>query len=117
NRRILGAAAESGTDKAMTLFDWAAHQTQYPARKRDPVTSFQAAEQIGQHVTHLEAAVLDALKAGPAKTEELTSRLGISLLTLRPRMRQVELKKKVRRAGTRANSSGRQATIWERATG
>src|SRR5262245_55929979 len=96
------------------LFDWAAHQTQYPARRRDPATSFEAAEQIGPHVTHLEGAVLQALKQqGPATTEELAARLGMSLVTVSPRLRPLELKGKVRRAGTRANSSGRQGTIWE----
>src|SRR5215831_7052336 len=95
------------------LFDWAAHQTQYPARRKDPLTSFQAAEAIGQHVTALETLVLDALKAGPATTEELAARLDISLVTVSPRLRPLELKGKVRRKGTKANSSGRQATVWE----
>src|SRR5262245_24722325 len=102
------------TEAPKSLFDWAAHQTQYPARKRDPLTSFEAAEQIGPHVTHLEGAVLDSLKQqGPATTEELAARLCISLVTVSPRLRPLELKGKVRRAGVKLNASGRNATLWK----
>src|SRR5262245_38585805 len=98
----------------MTLFDWAAHQTQYPARKRDPLTSFQAAEQIGQHVSPLQAAILGCLEEhGPQTTEELSERLGIKLVTISPRMKPMKGKGLVKEAGTKANSSGCRAILWE----
>ena len=94
------------------LFDWG--ERQYPARRHDPLTSFKAAEQIGAHITSLEAAVLDTLAAhGGMTTEEMAARLGISLVTISPRLRPLEKKGRVRRAGTKSNLSGRQAVIWE----
>ena len=99
---------------AADLFDWAASQVRYPARVHDPVTSYESAEAIGQHVTSLEAMVLEALEThGGQTSEQLAARLGISLVTVSPRLRPLEKKGKVRRAGTRPNSSRRNATVWE----
>lgn len=83
------------------------------ARYTDPDTSHLAAQSVD--VTKLEGAVLDALKAAPdgLTSEELSERLGLSLVTVSPRLRPLVNKYKVYSNGDkRRNRSGRSALIW-----
>jgi predicted ArsR family transcriptional regulator len=83
------------------------------ARNTDPDTSWDAAETVD--VTRLEELVVQALTKNPTglTTEELSSRMRLSLVTVSPRMRPLEKKGKVVRSGKRPNRSGREAIVWK----
>lgn len=81
------------------------------ARRTDPATAQEAAASVP--ATDLELLVLTALQEGAATTEELARRLDLSLVTVSPRLKPLERKGFVRRAGRRQNVSGRPATVWE----
>lgn len=77
------------------------------ARRRDPETSRAAANRIDGSA--LAQQVLHELRMnGPGTSHELAARLGMSLVTVSPRMKPLEDNNKVRRAGKR---DGR--TVWE----
>jgi predicted ArsR family transcriptional regulator len=96
-----------------TLFHWGEAQTQYPARRSDPVTSFLAAERV--NASQLEETVLQVLGAHPQglTTEQIAAATGLSLVTVSPRLKPLERKRLVFRDGARANASGRQAVVWK----
>ena len=75
------------------------------ARKSDPQTSHAAAARIDG--SKLAGLVLAELENGDGTVHELAERLNLSLVTVSPRMRPLELKGFVIRAGKR---QGR--TIW-----
>lgn len=83
------------------------------ARRTDPETSKHAAEKVD--TAALERVVLEALRERPggATSEELAEDTGLSLVTISPRLKPLERKSRVERAGTRANRSGRMATVWK----
>jgi predicted HTH transcriptional regulator len=101
------------SEKPMPLFAWS-NEPVYPARRDDPTTTFQAAEEIGPHVNNIESKIVECLKtSGPQTSEEIASRLAISLVTISPRLRPLEIKNRVARDGTKRNVSGRFATLWK----
>jgi DNA-binding MarR family transcriptional regulator len=75
------------------------------ARHRDPATSRAAAARV--QAPTIAAKVLAELANGPGTTHELAARLGMSLVTVSPRMKPLEAANRVERAGER---DGR--TIW-----
>jgi predicted ArsR family transcriptional regulator len=87
------------------------------ARSTDPSTSFEAAASVD--VTRLEGVILDKLKryAPPGATSyELAEALGLSLVTVSPRLRPLQKKGLVRDSGFRARGeSGRLQIIWRAA--
>lgn len=79
------------------------------ARASDPETSHAAAARARDFAGALGVKVYEELaKHGPGTTHELAERMGLSLVTVSPRMRPLELQGRVRRAGRRL---GR--TVWE----
>ena len=83
------------------------------ARNTDPLTSDLAADSV--QVTGLEALVLSTLRTAPQglTSEELAFFIGLSLVTISPRLRPLLEKGLVMKAPeTRANRSGRQAIVW-----
>lgn len=99
----------------------APQQLQLLARKRDPDTAQRAARAV--RANSLEAVVLHALRialTGSAygetpgyTTEELAQHLGMSVVTVSPRMRPLERKGLVRDSGSRRkNDSGHPAIVW-----
>lgn len=81
------------------------------ARRTDPEPSHEAAAKV--KTADLEQIVLDALASlGPSTTEQLAAFLGISLVTISPRLKPLEGKGRVVRDGKRKNASGVSATVW-----
>ena len=76
------------------------------ARRNDPATSHEAAQRVcGQE---LALRVLESLQThGCATSHELAARLGLSLVTVSPRLKPLETFGKVQRVG---RSQGR--TVW-----
>lgn len=83
------------------------------SRRTDPETSREAAQKVDANA--LEALVLKALQehGSGGTTEEIADWLHMSLVTVSPRLRPLEMKALVRRDGVRANRSGRSATVWK----
>lgn len=83
------------------------------ARRDDLQTSHDAAASV--RPTRLEQLVFDALSARPrgATSFELADALGLSLVTISPRLRPLVNKGKVIADGTRAGASGRMQTVWK----
>ncbi len=82
------------------------------ARNTDPQSSHDAAAIVD--VGQLEARVLGALRVyGASTTEELADKSGIPLVSVSPRMKSLERKNLVARAGKRKNRSGVSAILWE----
>lgn len=81
------------------------------ARSSDPITSHDAARHVDTNA--LEHLVLAELRNGPGTTEDLARRLNRSLVTVSPRLKPLEAKGLVRRAGRARNQSGSLATVWE----
>lgn len=87
--------------------------TEALARLSDPDTSHAAAASIA--TTHLEARVLAALHRFPfgATTHELAEAMGMSLVTVSPRMAPLAEKGFVSDSGMRRkNPSGRRGIVW-----
>jgi hypothetical protein len=84
------------------------------ARNTDPGTSFAAAASID--VTRLEGIILDKLKrykSPGATTYELAEALGMSLVSVSPRMRPLVEKRQIVDTGFRVRgASGRHQIIW-----
>jgi DNA-binding transcriptional ArsR family regulator len=83
------------------------------ARNTDPLTSDLAAESV--KVTRLEDIALSTLRMAPQglTSEELAFAIGLSIVTVSPRLRPLYEKGLVMKASeTRANRSGRQAIVW-----
>lgn len=90
---------------AMPLFDIQPSPDPGLARRADPDTAKAAARSVDANA--LEALVLTALRHGPQTSHEIADRLHLSLVSISPRMKPLETKRKVVRAGKR---EGR--TVW-----
>lgn len=97
------------------LFSW---RPAYPAspgcRRTD--TSRRAADEIAPAAGTIRAKVLATVRdAGPAglTPDECAARLGLSILTVRPRFSELKLVGLVRDGGARRrNAGGRSAIVW-----
>lgn len=79
------------------------------ARRTDPGTSHAAAAAVSLRVTDLELKVLAALVLrGPSTSHQLAEYMDASLVTISPRMRPLETRGMVVRAG---KADGR--TLWD----
>lgn len=82
------------------------------SRRQDPSTSKAAARVMNP--TSLRALILDALReTGGLTIEELTRWLVRKEVSISPRLRELERKGFVYRAGTRLNGTGCHAIIWK----
>lgn len=88
------------------------------ARNSDPSTSFEAAASV--NTTKLEGVILDKLKrykTPGATTYELAEALGLSLVSVSPRMRPLATKRLIIDTGFRSRgASGRMQIIWRAVT-
>jgi len=82
------------------------------ARSGDPATAHDAAASV--NATRLEQVVLDALmQLGPKTSFELADALGLSLVTVSPRLRPLADKGLVEDSGqVKVNPSGRKSIVW-----
>jgi len=77
------------------------------ARRSDPATSHQAAARVnGPKLADL---VLAEISRGEGTSHEIAARLGLSLVTVSPRMRPLQLQGRIEAGGRR---DGR--TVWRR---
>jgi DNA-binding MarR family transcriptional regulator len=85
------------------------------ARRNDPGTSHNAAQSIrGTRVTELEGQVLDVLKAHGKLTAFEIAKLGdMEYGSTSPRLKQLELKGKVRRLDPEARNGRKPSIVWE----
>lgn len=87
-----------------------------PPAARDTDTSRAAASAITPSAARLRMMVLGAIRAaGPAglTADEAADRLGLSVLTVRPRVSELGKAGSIVDAGSRrANRSGRKAIVW-----
>lgn len=77
-------------------------------------TSVAAAAHIAPTAPKLRAQVLDAFTRSKGMTaDECAGKLGLSILTVRPRVTELSRMGKLRDSGTRRpNGSGRNAIVW-----
>ena len=83
-------------------------------------TSEQAAEAISGNANKLRAEVLAQFAAYPggATADEIARDLNLSVLSVRPRVSELNRTGKIRQTGTRRkNESGMTATVWRVAPG
>lgn len=85
------------------------------ARRRD--TSQQAAEAVAEKAPTLQARCLGALRdaddIGGLTADEVAARLGLHVLTIRPRITELNKLMKIRDTGRRRrNTSGKRAIVW-----
>lgn len=97
----------------MDLFNY---QPSYPAvpgfKARE--TSAAAAEAMKPKAATLRAKVLDELRNGPGTADELSDRLHIDKLSIRPRCSELAARSRIRDSGARRpNGSGKSAIVWE----
>lgn len=81
---------------------------------RDRKTSQEAAEAVAPRSKLLRARALDVLERSNGLTaDEVAGRLGLSILSIRPRITELARLHKVRDTGDRRrNNSGRRAIVW-----
>jgi predicted ArsR family transcriptional regulator len=99
----------------MSRIDPLAWSDQYPSvpgfKARD--TSRNAAEAVRGRAVALRAACLTQLTASAATADEIASRLGESVLAIRPRVSELARMGKIADSGERRpNASGRNAIVW-----
>jgi hypothetical protein len=97
------------------LFEVTAPELDLPgqARVEDPDTSKSAAAEV--HATQIEGIVLHAIEQADLglTSEECAACVGLSLVTVSPRMRPLVRRGKIRDSGQRRkNKSGREAIVW-----
>lgn len=79
---------------------------------KDRDTAKAAAESMAGTAPLLRQRCLEALHT-PATADEVAARLGISILSVRPRMTELLRMEKIEETGERrANASGRSAKVW-----
>lgn len=98
------------------LFDYVPRYPTAPGFK-DSDTSRAAAESMAHTAPVLRDMCLNALRwHGPATTDEAAERLGLSVLSVRPRFTELLHGGLIADTGTRrANASGRSAKVWRAA--
>jgi len=87
----------------------------FPGHKTEaPETSVVAAEAIAPKAETLRRLVLDYYRAGHTRTaDEISSVLGFSVLSIRPRVSELHAAGYIEDTGVRRrNKSGRQAAVW-----
>ena len=76
-------------------------------------TSIGAANQVARRVRPLREKCLDVLARGGFTADEIADRLGESVLTIRPRVTELNKLGMITDTGARRpNSSGRPAIVW-----
>lgn len=83
---------------------------------RDTDTSRAAADSVAHDAPALQALVINALRHagdGGLTADECAARLGLNLLSIRPRVTELKAKGQVKDSGERRrNASGRRAIVW-----
>ena len=94
------------------MTDLFAYPHQPGARDRD--TSEEAAETVAKQSTILRARALDEIERIVGLTaDDVAGRMGMSILSIRPRVTELSRLGKVRDSGARRpNASGRRAIVW-----
>lgn len=81
------------------------------AKRRD--TSFAAAAAIAPKATIIRERVLEALKVQPGTPEQIASRIGETVMNVRPRCSQLAALGLIEDSGARGTAmGGRKAIIW-----
>jgi hypothetical protein len=92
----------------MDLFD-------YPNQPgfKEYETAKAAAEAIAPNTPRLRAACLRVIARQPATPDEVAQQLGLSILSIRPRITELSKLKQIEDTGLRRpNNSGRMAKVW-----
>ena len=77
-------------------------------------TSREAAEAISATAPLLRERCLDCLSLGPKTPDEVAERLGLSILSVRPRISELARMGRIRDTGQRRrNRSGKRAKVWQ----
>lgn len=93
------------------LFDYAERYPVMPGYKEGD-TSRKAAESVAPSAARLRSMVLAELKRSPGTADEIAGRLGLSILSVRPRVTELAKMCQVEDTGERrANASGRSAKV------
>lgn len=78
-------------------------------------TSQDAAEEIAEKAPRLRRLVMAQLQGAALTADECADRLGLSVLSVRPRVSELERRGHIRDSGTRRVNaiSGKRAIVWE----
>lgn len=98
-----------------SLLDWQPSQG-YPSKPgyRRTGTSRDAAKAITPRALSLKVRALGLLKDFALTADEIAAKLGVTVLSARPRVAELHCAGKIYDTGrTRANESGLQATVWK----
>lgn len=94
------------------LFSW---QPPYPATPgyKEPTTSKDAAKAIEPKARGLRGMCLAAIEKQPGTPDEIADRLGLTVLSVRPRITELKELGLIEQTGVRRkNASGRDAHVW-----
>lgn len=98
------------------LFTYAASQPRYPHMPghRGVDTSMAAAQSMEQSAPLLRQRCLERLRLGPATADEIAEALGLSVLSIRPRVTELYQSGAITDTGERRkNVSGRMAKVFK----
>jgi predicted Rossmann fold nucleotide-binding protein DprA/Smf involved in DNA uptake len=85
----------------------------YPGTKSDDDTTSQAAEDMSRHMGSLQSMVLGALNEDALTADQCAQRLGLPILSIRPRLSELRKTGRIRDSGERGyNHSGKKAIVW-----
>jgi len=86
-----------------------------PGFKESNGTSQAAAEAIAPAAATLRESVVTSLRtAGPGTADQIATRLGQSVLAIRPRFSELNKTNAIRKTDRKArNASGKMAVVWE----
>lgn len=87
---------------------------QHPGHKEKAGTSQQAAESMKESAKGIQHRVMASLTDdGPGTTDEVAARLGLSVLSVRPRFSELLAEGVIEKScRKRRNESGRMAAVW-----
>lgn len=92
------------------------HRGVYPDQPgaKAPGTSQEAADSMKPDASRLRSLVLESLRSRHLTPDECAARLGLSVLSIRPRFTELVAKGAIVATGERRdNASGRRAKVWK----
>lgn len=103
-------------DQQLDFFGVRSRPVAYPSHPgfKEGTTSREAAEKVARSLNARQEACFRAFEDGPGTADEIAARMGLSVLSVRPRVTELARDGKLRATGERRkNESGCSAKVWE----